>query len=98
MLRLDSSVKALITFPRQRSPLLMLMPSYKVAPEAPVRLARSDPAKSTKWNLAVMYSYMSSAGFSPETKSSNKCCSIEIVKIACERLEFIFISVEAVLL
>jgi len=32
----------------------MLIPSFKVTPVAPVFLARSEPAKSTKKNLAVI--------------------------------------------
>lgn len=33
----------------------MLIPSFKVAPVAPVFLALYEPAKSTKKNLAVIY-------------------------------------------
>ena len=43
-----SSVNADITLPKERRPLLMLMPSLSVAPVAPVLLALSLPAKSTK--------------------------------------------------
>jgi hypothetical protein len=35
----------------------MLIPSFKVAPTAPVFFALSLPAKSTKWNLATVYSF-----------------------------------------
>lgn len=38
------------------SPQLMEMPSFALSPVAPVRFNLSDPAKSTKWNLAVRVS------------------------------------------
>lgn len=38
-------------------PQLIEMPSLALSPVAPVRLRRSDPARSTKWNLAVSVSY-----------------------------------------
>lgn len=34
-------------------PQLILIPSLARSPVAPVRFKRSDPARSTKWNLAV---------------------------------------------
>lgn len=34
----------------------MEMPSLALSPVAPVRLSRSEPARSTKWNLAVSVS------------------------------------------
>lgn len=46
-----SSVRALITKPRLSKPLLILIPSFKSCPVAPVFFILSDPAKSTKWNL-----------------------------------------------
>ena len=49
--RFSSSPRALITLPSASKPLLMSIPSFNRTPEAPVRLARSDPARSTKWNL-----------------------------------------------
>lgn len=38
------------------SPQLMEMPSFALSPVAPVRFNLSDPARSTKWNLAVRVS------------------------------------------
>jgi len=38
------------------SPQLMEMPSFALSPVAPVRFSLSDPARSTKWNLAVRVS------------------------------------------
>lgn len=35
----------------------MEMPSFALSPVAPVRFSLSDPARSTKWNLAVRVSY-----------------------------------------
>ena len=46
------SLRALITFPRASRPLLMWTDSLKRSPMLPVRWARSEPAKSTKWNFA----------------------------------------------
>lgn len=37
-------------------PELMQMLSFCLSPVAPVRLRRSEPAKSTKWNFAVRVS------------------------------------------
>jgi len=34
----------------------MEMPSFALSPVAPVRFSLSDPARSTKWNLAVRVS------------------------------------------
>ena len=38
---------------RLTNPQLMEMPSFCLSPVAPVLFRRSDPARSTKWNLAV---------------------------------------------
>ena len=43
-----SSAMALITLPRASRPLLMLMDSLNLRPDAPVRLFRSEPARSTR--------------------------------------------------
>ena len=51
---LPSSPKAEITLPRANSPKLMATPSWYLTPVAPVFFGRSDPAKSTKWNFAMM--------------------------------------------
>lgn len=48
LLALVVSVKAVITFPRHKSPLLILMPSFIVSPVEPVFFSDSEPAKSTK--------------------------------------------------
>uniref|UniRef100_A0A8C8W7Y5 Uncharacterized protein n=1 Tax=Peromyscus maniculatus bairdii TaxID=230844 RepID=A0A8C8W7Y5_PERMB len=62
------SPKALITLPKAscgRKPQLMEMPSLARSPVAPVLLSRSEPAKSTKWNLAVSVSYSVPVGAAP---------------------------------
>ncbi len=46
--------RADITFPSYNKPKLILIPYFNVTPVAPVFFARSDPAKSTKKNLAVI--------------------------------------------
>lgn len=48
-----SDDKALITFDKANSPALMEIPSFSRLPSAWVRLTRSLPARSTKWNFAV---------------------------------------------
>jgi len=56
----------------------MLIPYLRVTPVAPVFFALSEPARSTKKNLAVI---------KPSSYWLNRCCSRKIVKIACEREE-----------
>ncbi len=48
------SASADITLPNSNKPKLILIPYFKVTPVAPVFFALSDPAKSTKKNLAVI--------------------------------------------
>ena len=43
-----------ITFPSSSKPKFIFIPSFKVAPVAPVFLALYDPARSTKTNFAVI--------------------------------------------
>lgn len=45
------------------SPQLIEIPSFARSPVAPVRFNLSDPAKSTKWNLAVSVSNSTVAGW-----------------------------------
>lgn len=82
-----------ITLPSSSSPMLMLIPYFNTAPVAPVFFARSDPAKSTKKNLAVMLPYSCSLPL-----PIRMLCLIVIVKIACERELASFMSVLAVVL
>lgn len=51
--RFDLSPRADITFPRASKPQLMEIPSLARSPVAPVRFSLSEPARSTKWNLAL---------------------------------------------
>uniref|UniRef100_A0A3B3TNJ1 Uncharacterized protein n=1 Tax=Poecilia latipinna TaxID=48699 RepID=A0A3B3TNJ1_9TELE len=48
---LFGSPRAPMTLPRARRPLLIWMLSFSLSPVLPVLKIRSDPAKSTKWNL-----------------------------------------------
>ena len=48
----SSPLSAAMTFPSAKSPLLMLMLSWNRDPVARVFLFRSEPARSTRWNLA----------------------------------------------
>lgn len=78
-----SSVKAAITFPNAKSPMLMLIPSFIFIPSAPVLPSLSDPARSTKQNLEQVKSSLSFWFY----------FSKEIVKIAwdLELVSFIFV-------
>ena len=98
-----SSVRAAMTLPSASRPWLIWMPSLSVLPVAPVFLMRSEPAKSTKWNLAEMFSSLVT-GSSPCAASPSAgyvtltiFCSIVTVKMACERDDCSFISVELVM-
>ena len=77
------SQSALITLPSARRPLLIWMPSFSRSPLAPVRFARSDPARSTKCILGVK--------LLPSMRSSS-----DSVKTACERDEVAFMLVAPV--
>lgn len=82
-------VKALITFPKDKRPKLMLMPSLRVDPVAPVFFNLSEPARSTKWNfeqIEPLFSYWSVI----------RSWRTVIVKIAWDLEELSFISVWAV--
>ena len=46
-----------ITFPKADKDKLIFAPSFAVSPVAPVLLIRSDPAKSTKFNLPALILY-----------------------------------------
>jgi len=45
-----------MTFPNANKPQLIDIPSLALSPVAPVRFNLSEPARSTKWNLAVRVS------------------------------------------
>jgi len=49
-------VNADITYPKAKRLLFILIPSFIVFPSAPVFLIFSEPAKSTKWNFALIFS------------------------------------------
>ena len=81
-----------ITLPKTNNPKLILIPSLSTYPTAPVFLSLSDPAKSTKWNLAVVKpSSISQLSFflllllEFSFRSSMRWDSMDIVNIACER-------------
>mmetsp|Transcript_28227 Transcript_28227/g.53753 ORF Transcript_28227/g.53753 Transcript_28227/m.53753 type:complete len:221 (-) Transcript_28227:406-1068(-) len=93
--RFDSSPSAEMTLPSASSPQLMLMPSFIRPPTAAVFLLRSEPARSTRWNLAIMNSGRASVAASAEA-AAVECCSRVMVKMAWEREEDAFISVAPV--
>eukprot|EP00965_Chrysotila_dentata_P056476 1873881-Pleurochrysis_carterae.AAC.1 len=66
----DASARAIITLPSAERDWLMLIPSFKRAPSAPVLEARSEPAKSTRLILDH------SSRFSPfSLPSISSCCT-----------------------
>lgn len=85
--------RAEITLPNSSKPRLMLMPYLSTAPVAPVFFALSEPAKSTKKNLAVI---VPSSCYLPLPTSI--LCLMVMVKIAWERELASFIKVLAVVL
>uniref|UniRef100_A0A671UX21 Uncharacterized protein n=1 Tax=Sparus aurata TaxID=8175 RepID=A0A671UX21_SPAAU len=78
------SPRAPITFPRAKRPLLIWILSFSLSPVFPVLKMRSDPARSTKWNLEDNICELPLRW------------SIYTVKMVCERLEFGFIWVAPV--
>ena len=78
-----------MTFPSSSNPKFIFIPYFKVTPVAPVFFSLSEPAKSTKKNLAVIY---------PWSGYAMICCSICKLKMACDLEEESFISVAAVVL
>ena len=101
-----SAVRALITYPKQSRPLLMLIPSFNCWPMAPVFFILSEPAKSTKWNFddisTVIYWAGSSPVFwlfwAPSSTSLTIFYSIVTVKMAWDLELPSFIRVELVCL
>ena len=84
----SSPLSAAMTFPSANSPLLMLMLSWNRDPVALVFLFRSDPARSTRWNLADAYRF--------DESFVKSVCSMMMVKMACDREESAFIFVPPV--
>ena len=75
--------KADITLPNYKRPKLILMPSFKAEPVAPVFLALYDPAKSTKKNFALIEPYYASLPFiSLFEYSEYTICLMKMVKMA----------------
>lgn len=67
---------------RLTSPQLMEMPSLARSPVAPVLFSRSEPAKSTKWNLAVSVSYSSISELPLVTRLSvSFSCCVKIMHV-----------------
>ena len=79
------SHRALITLPSASRPLLIWMPSCSRSPLAPVRLARSEPARSTKCSFGLKT-------LPVLAKRSSRL----MVKMACERELDAFIAVAPV--
>lgn len=88
---LFGSPRAPITFPRARSPLLIWILSFSRSPVLPVLRIRSDPARSTKWNLEHRI-----CEFLLAVREPPRLCSISTVKMVWERLEWGFIWVAPV--
>uniref|UniRef100_A0A3B4V902 Uncharacterized protein n=1 Tax=Seriola dumerili TaxID=41447 RepID=A0A3B4V902_SERDU len=91
------SPSAPITFPRARRPLLIWMLSFSLSPVFPVLKMRSDPARSTKWNLEDNICGPELAAV-PYSREIPRRWSMYTVKIVCDLLEFGFIWVAPVCL
>jgi hypothetical protein len=62
-----------MTFPKACSPALILIPSLARSPMADVRFNRSEPARSTKWNLLLSTTHSpSGSGSSGEPDAANR--------------------------
>uniref|UniRef100_A0A8C5BPN5 Uncharacterized protein n=1 Tax=Gadus morhua TaxID=8049 RepID=A0A8C5BPN5_GADMO len=88
--RLLGSPRAPMTLPRASRPLLIWMLSLSRSPVFPVRSTRSEPARSTKWNLEVRMWRLAGRGPPPRRWSTCR------VKTVWERLERGFIAVAPV--
>jgi hypothetical protein len=77
------------TIPSVVSDLLMLDPSLSRSPTAPVRIARSEPARSTR-EIRLTVSPLT-----PASPGSVRVKVSRIVKTACERLDSLFMLVAA---
>uniref|UniRef100_A0A452J388 Uncharacterized protein n=1 Tax=Gopherus agassizii TaxID=38772 RepID=A0A452J388_9SAUR len=84
---LRGSPKALITLPRASRPLLIWILSFRRSPVFPVFTTRSEPARSTKWNLEAR-----------TCRPAPRRCSMITVKMVCERLDCVLMWVAPVCL
>lgn len=88
---LTISASAEMTFPSVVRLLLILAPSLRRVPLAPVESARSEPAKSTR-EILLTFSVVR------EVRVSCRCCVKKIVKTAWDREEVSFMFVAATVL
>ena len=77
-----SLARALMTIPRVLSDLLILPAYFSRSPLALVIFCLSEPAKSTKCNLEVLRTFL---------PLSYDFMSTTMVKIECEREDYLFI-------
>lgn len=91
------SPSAPITFPKANRPLLIWILSFSLSPVFPVLRMRSDPARSTKWNLEdnIWGPILEAL---PYKRELPRRWSIYTVKMVCDRLELGFIWVAPVCL
>lgn len=90
-LLLTTSARAEMTFPSVVRLLLILAPSFRRVPLAPVESALSDPARSTS-EILLTFSVESSVVL------SRRCWVKNMVNTACDRLEVSFMFVAATVL
>lgn len=91
MINLTISARALMTLPRVVKLLLMLAPSLRRVPLAPVESARSEPARSTN-DILLTFSVAN------PVEASCRSCVKNIVKTAWDLLDVSFIFVAATVL
>uniref|UniRef100_A0A674K6A8 Uncharacterized protein n=1 Tax=Terrapene triunguis TaxID=2587831 RepID=A0A674K6A8_9SAUR len=100
---LRGSPKALITLPRASRPLLIWILSFRRSPVFPVFTTRSEPARSTKWNLeARTWPEAGTEALSWRvrwvSRPAPRRCSMVTVKMVCERLDCVLMWVAPVCL
>uniref|UniRef100_A0A8C0FZF8 Uncharacterized protein n=1 Tax=Chelonoidis abingdonii TaxID=106734 RepID=A0A8C0FZF8_CHEAB len=100
---LRGSPKALITLPRASRPLLIWILSFRRSPVFPVFTTRSEPARSTKWNLEARTwpearAEALSWRVSWVSRPAPRRCSMVTVKMVCERLDCVLMWVAPVCL
>uniref|UniRef100_A0A493SYV2 Uncharacterized protein n=1 Tax=Anas platyrhynchos platyrhynchos TaxID=8840 RepID=A0A493SYV2_ANAPP len=92
LLFLRGSPRALMTLPKASSPQLIWMLSFSLSPVFPVFTIRSEPARSTKWNLETRtWPEAGTEGWLWRARRvrrpAPRRCSIVTVKMVCERLD-----------
>uniref|UniRef100_A0A8C3MP79 Uncharacterized protein n=1 Tax=Geospiza parvula TaxID=87175 RepID=A0A8C3MP79_GEOPR len=98
---LRGSPKALMTLPKARRPQLIWILSFSLSPVFPVFTIRSEPARSTKWNLETRTCPAAGTAGGWRCRGRRPAprrCSMVTVKMVCERLDCLLMCVAPVCL